>query len=725
MSGVRPAARDAREILAAHQQRAARGRRRRRWIVSWVLVGVVVALVCFAAGLLAAPINYDFQPVPPVGIQLLDERGHEFATIPPPEQQTPVPSREIPTVVKHAFVAAEDQRFYSENGIDPIAIVRAAWSDITGGTFSGASTITQQYVKDVYSGATSTRTPLRKLREAALAIRLDSHLTKDQILTRYLNEVYLGNGTAGVDAACRFYYGVPVSRIGYDPGTGRTSKVLALARAATLAGFVPAPSDWNPVKDPKQARARELYVIQQMIKIGYTDSRTGSRAYGTRLPRIVARTAKSTPTIAPQFRDLVSQQLRIYGDDQLYRSGGMQVTTTLNLRWQRAAVAALHQVLPSPSDPQAAIVAVDPRSGAIRALAARQNPPYRALGYDLADPPSPVRSSGSTIKPFTLAVALERGHSLGELHLAPSSVTVDGYTMHNAEPAGGTYSLESALAQSVNTIYGPLALQVGLQRVKRLAHRAGMRFGPMKGCGRHLCPSYALGMNVSPLSEANAFGVFVNGGIHHTVHSVLAVRTAAAGELAPPVVPGRDGNRVMPASVADRVKQAMAEVVTSGTGRAAAQPFPVYGKTGTTDNYENAWFTGCTPTLCITVYLGYEKRPRPMYHAGEPVFGGTLPAQIFAKTYADERLLAAGQPLVVHSPPATGPSPPTVPLTPGTTAPATPPAGSPTGTPTARASGRATTSPAATTRPARTPRTSAPSRRTGSARASPAATRSG
>src|SRR5579875_881294 len=194
MSGVRPATRDARAILAAHRQRAARGRRRRRWIIAWVLVAIVVAVVCFGAGLLAAPINYNFRPVPPAAIYLLDNRGHPFAEIPPPEQQTPVPSRQIPLVVKHAFVAAEDQRFYSENGIDPVAIIRAAWSDLTGGTFSGASTITQEYVKDVYSGTTSARTPLRKLREAALAIRLDSHLTKDQILTRYLNNVYLGNG---------------------------------------------------------------------------------------------------------------------------------------------------------------------------------------------------------------------------------------------------------------------------------------------------------------------------------------------------------------------------------------------------------------------------------------------------------------------------------------------------------------------------------------------------
>lgn len=681
MSAVRPASRDARAILAAGRQRAARGRRRRRWALLWLLIAVLVALVCFAAGLLAAPINYAFHPVAPRPIALLDDRGRLFAQIPPPEQQTPVPSRDIPTVVKHAFVAAEDQRFYSESGVDPVAIIRAAWSDLTGGTFSGASTITQQYVKDVYSGTTSQRTPLRKLREAALAIRLDSHLTKDQILTRYLNNVYLGNGAAGVDAASRFYYGVPVSRIGYDAATGRNDPTLALARAATLAGIVPAPSDWNPVKDPHQARNRESYVINQMIKLHYTNSRAGSLAYGTRLPHIVGRGVKPAATIAPEFRDLVQQQLRIYGDDQLYRSGGMQVTTTLNLRWQRAAVTALQQLLPNRSDPQAAIVAVDPRNGAIRALATRQSPPYRAEGFDLADPPTPVRSSGSTIKPFTLAVALQRGHSLGEVHFAPPYVTLGGTRITNAEPAGGDYTLERALADSVNTIYAPLAVQVGLRRVVRLGRAAGLDIGPLTGCGHHICPSYSIGVPVSPLSEANAFGVFVDGGIHHSLHSVLAVRTSADGELSPPVVPGRNDNRVMPAAVAGQVKQAMAQVVTSGTGQAAAQPFPVYGKTGTTDNYKDAWFTGCTPSLCISVYLGYEQRPRSMYHGGQPVFGGTLPAQLFAKMYADERLLASGQPLFPKptvtpsftptrpTAPSSPSGPPVTPVSPGSASP--------------------------------------------------------
>ncbi len=657
----------------------------------WLLAAILVSVGCFAAGLLAAPIDYNFQPVPPKAVVLLDDSGKPFAVVQPPQQQEPVPSSAIPTVVKQAFVAAEDKRFYSENGVDPVAILRAVWSDLTGGTFSGASTITQQYVKDVYSGTESARTPLRKLREAALAIRLDSHLSKDEILTRYLNNVYLGNGAVGVQAACKFYFGVPVHRIGFDPQTGKTSTALARARATTLAGIVPAPSDWNPVASRKLARKRQIYVLNQMVSAGTLTSQQASTALGHSLPTIVAKVQKPPATIAPQFRDLVYQELQQhYNADELFRSGGMRVTTTLSAGLQRDAVAAIAQVLPNASDPEAALVAIDPRNGDIRALAARQVPSYKANGFDVAAPPTPSRSSGSTIKPFTLAAALEHGHTLGEVHEAPACIT-HPYHVCNAEPAGGAYTLEQALAQSVNTIYAPLGIEVGLPRIVKLARRAGMRIGHEPGC-HPICDSEALGVPTTPLSEADAFGVFVNGGIHHAPHSVLAVADGG-NELSPPPVRGPDGNRVMPENIADEVQQAMGEVVTSGTGHAAAQPFPVFGKTGTTTNYHDAWFTGCTPSLCVTVWVGYNNN-KAMYHNGQPVFGGTLPAEIYARMYADQR---AG-PSALTSPSASASATPTTSGTPTSTTPAP---SSPSGSPSTSGQTSPATSPTSSGKPRR------------------------
>jgi penicillin-binding protein 1A len=636
-------------------------------VLLWSLLAIVVGVVSFGSGLVAAPLDYNFQPVPPKSVLLLDAAGRPFGTIRSPQVEDPVPGSQIPQVMRQAIVAAEDQRFYSNSGIDLLAMARAAWRDITGHSLQGGSTITQQYVKNVYTG--SEQTPLRKLREASLAIRLEHHLTKDQILTRYLNTLYLGNGTAGVEAASQFYFGVPIHSLALDPKTGQTSSSLALARAAVLAGIAPAPSLWNPVNDPKAARDRERYVLNRMEASGMISVQKASAAYGTSLPRIAAKTEPEAQTIAPEFRDIVARRLSHYGDTTLFASGGMQVKTTLDLDLQQAAIKALGQVLPKRKGLDAAIVAVDPRNGDLRAITEKKPGGYVENGLDVADPPTAdiTRSSGSTIKPFTLAAALEHGHTLTETHYAPECIQIAiGYRPCNAEGGAGYYSLETALERSINTVFAPLAVKVGMNRVVRLAQRAGVVTGHMdrgKTCGakKHvICPSYALGIPISPLSEANAYGTFLDHGMHHPVRSVLSVRIPGQqlfkASASPP------GSRVMPAQVADQVTAAMLRVVEYGTGHAAVQPFPVYGKTGTTDNFRDAWFTGCTHTLCITVWMGYNKPRELTDAAGAPVYGGTIPAHIFAQTYTDYRALT--------SPTAAPTTTPTyAPLTPATTPP--------------------------------------------------------
>src|SRR3954454_10441263 len=224
-----PRPQDVVTAVAQRRSRSARLRRRRRQVALWVVVGVLVGTGAFGAGLLAAPIDYNFQPLPPQAVLLLDTQGRVFATIRAPQDQEPVGSKQIPAVMKQAVVAAEDERFFEHRGVDPLAVVRAFWRDVSGAHLQGGSTITQQYVKNVYTG--SQRTVLRKLREASLAIRLEQHLSKDQILTRYLNTLYLGNGAAGVQAASKYYYGVPIQDLDLDRQTGRHDPSLALARA--------------------------------------------------------------------------------------------------------------------------------------------------------------------------------------------------------------------------------------------------------------------------------------------------------------------------------------------------------------------------------------------------------------------------------------------------------------------------------------------------------------
>src|SRR4051794_6508784 len=411
--------------VAARRFRSAQARRRRRQVALWGLVAVLVGMGSFGAGLLAAPLDYAFQPAAPKAVLLLDRSGRVFATIRSPQDREPVASGQIPEVMKQAIVAAEDERFFEHRGVDPLAVVRALWNDVSGTHLQGGSTITQQYVKNVYTG--SQRTALRKLREASLAVRLEQHLTKDQILTRYLNTLYLGNGAAGVQAASKYYFGVPVQQLDLDRPTGEHSDTLALARAATLAGFVPAPSAWNPVEDPAEARHRELYVLNQLVKTRVITPQQASDAYGDELPRIVARSQPDAPTVAPEFRDYVAGQLKgtlAFDDTTLFSSGGVQVHTTLDLDLQKAAVHAVQSVLHGPQDPEAAVVAVDPRTGDIRAMTTKEHGGYKKGGFNLAR--DARRSTGSTIKTFPLALGPARGHTLHEPPSAPEWVTGQG-----------------------------------------------------------------------------------------------------------------------------------------------------------------------------------------------------------------------------------------------------------------------------------------------------------
>jgi penicillin-binding protein 1A len=342
--------------------------------------------------------------------------------------------------------------------------------------------------------------------------------------------------------------------------------------------------------------------------------------------------------------------------DQLYQ-GGLRVTTTLDLDLQQAVIKAVKEVLPSSDDPEAAVVAIDPRTGDIRALTTRVSRKgehaYRTGGFDLAL--SAARSTGSTIKPFTLSVALQHGHTLDEGVCAPSVARVPNpggtpnpYPIHNAEHGGGCYTLESALWDSVNTVYGPLALKVGLKTVLQRAVDAGL--APAERVLHPLVPAKSIGggLEVTPVSEAVAYSTLVNHGLRNDPRSILVVRSGGSGAPDSGQVvfraPKAQGRSVIPRKVADQVTGAMEGVVDHGTATRARQDFPVYGKTGTTNDYTDAWFVGCTRTLCIATWMGYDKLKSMRNVAGASrVFGGTLPAQIFADSWDNYRAIKAAE----------------------------------------------------------------------------------
>ncbi|MDQ1383656.1 MAG: penicillin-binding protein, partial [Actinomycetota bacterium] len=576
------------------RRRGARQRRRRRHlIVLWTLVAIISGTGSFTAGLLSATVDFT-APAPPKSARLLDSTGKVFATVRSPYQREEVPARDIPQVMRDAIVSAEDRTFFKNSGVDPLAIVRAGWKDLTGSHIQGGSTITQQYVKQVYTN--QHRTVLRKVKEAALAVRLERKLSKNEILTRYLNTTYFGNGTYGVQAASKYYFGVPIADLAVDPRNHTRSDSLALGRAAMLAGLVPAPSVWNPVHNITFARQHQLEVLNRMAQDGKISAQQASDAYGRNPPVIAKTRVPETPTVAPEFRDFVRSKLEAtFKEDpnQLYQ-GGLRVTTTLDLDLQKAVVGAIHDVLPDASDPEAAVVAIDPRSGDIRALSTRVNRKgqhaYTTGGFNLAL--QAERSTGSTIKPFTLSVALERGHSLGESVCAPGTAVVPNpgqkpYAIHNAEGGGGCYTLESALWHSVNTVYGPLALKVGLKRVLQRAVDAGL--APPENLLTHPnLPARSIGGgdDVTPISEATAYATLVNHGLKHTNRSILVIRSGGSdlpdsGDVVFRA-PKPKGTQIVPKKVADQVTTAMQGVIDHGTATRARQDFPVYGKTGTT-----------------------------------------------------------------------------------------------------------------------------------------------
>jgi membrane peptidoglycan carboxypeptidase len=647
----------------------ARRRRRSRRAARVVLVAlltVVVGLTTFVGGLLAAPFDERAVPPPPKSVLLLAADGTQFATIPPPERRDVVSAADIPDVMRHAIISAEDERFLDHNGVDPIATVRAAIRDLSGGRLQGGSTLTQQYVKNTY--VENERTLIRKIREAAISVRLESRKSKQDILTDYLNVLYLGNGVYGVQAAAKYYFGVDVRDLDLDEATGRRDPVLGVARASVLAGIAPAPSVWNPVRDMPAAKVRQRYTLNRMVINGLLAPEQAAEAFGRDVTPL-QETVPVPPTSVPEFADLVQAELKqqYSGDreDLLFR-GGLRVTTTLDADLQEAVTRAAREVLPDRADPQAAVVAFDYVTGDVKAMTTLRRYPakvdnagnrvegvdgYERGGYNLAT--AAHRSIGSTIKPFTLAVALQQGHTLDERRRAPGRDSIpnpggkpDPYVYGNAGDSSyrGSLTLKAALQRSVNTVYVPLANEVGRGRIADLLTAAGAKGNPLKP--GNMSFGLGAGAEVTPLSMANAYGTLMNNGVRVEPRYITGIvdadgRERDTADRTPKTTP------VLPPEIAQQVVEAMAGVTApGGTATAARQDFVVYGKTGTTNGSVDAWFVGCAKEpqrMCVATWMGYEFQSCARVegrscggmvnvHGVEQVYGGTLPARIFDRT---------------------------------------------------------------------------------------------
>jgi penicillin-binding protein 1A len=528
------------------------------------------------------------------------------------EDRKVIKYEDIPKIVIQAFIAAEDARFFQHKGFDMQSMSRAFFKNIEAGRIvQGGSTITQQVAKVLY--LSPEKSYMRKIKEALLAYKIDKYLTKEEIITLYLNHIYLGHGTYGIEAASQGYF-------------GKSARDLTLAEAAVLAGLPKAPSSYSPYTHPDKAYQRQVYVLSRMQEDKYISKAEKDLAVAT---KIRFRSIKPKDKIAPYFIENVRRYVQEkYGRDVLYREG-LEVYTTLNIQMQKAARDAVEQGLKEVEARenfeqglvQGALFAMDPKSGAIRSMVGGRD--FNRSEFNRAT--QSRRQPGSAFKPIIYTAAFDKG-------MTPSTVIVDSPIVYPdpSRPDGvwkpknfdekflGPTTLHNALVHSRNIITIKVLEEIGIDYATAYAANMGIT-SPIS---RNL--SIALGTSGVTLQElVRAYGVLANEGrrVQPFFIKKIVDRTGHVFEEVQPKV-----EQVIDPRIAFMTSHVMQDVVESGTGqRVKRLGRPVAGKTGTTDDTRDAWFLGFTPTLVAGVWVGFDQE-RPL---GRQEVGGRAAAPIW------------------------------------------------------------------------------------------------
>jgi penicillin-binding protein 1A len=603
------------------------------WLrVILAIIGLFLLLIIAGAAYLW------FMPFPaanpqPQATVVYDSSGHVLATF--SEQfRVDVPLRKVPAVVVNAVVSTEDRHFFTEGAVNPVSIGRAAITDLSGHGLQGGSTITQQYVKQMY--LSPSRTVVRKFEEIVLAVRLSQKDSKKQILQGYLNTIYWGRGAYGVEAASRVYFGKDVSRLG-------------LPEASLLAALIRDPEAADPALNPSLARQQQTETLKAMVrdkKITPAQAavveKTPFSAYVLPPPSQVSKVQASTMG-NDYFLSAVRQELYAKYGRQVVDGGGLRVTTTFDPTLQREAYGTVYghnsQALnPAAGDPSAAIVSLDDY-GNVKALVGGQN--YSASSVDLALGKAgggSGRQAGSTFKAFMLAALIKDGYSVRSVLPAPPKVIVPGgdingkpwaVTNYEGEATAPQMNLIDATAKSVNTVYAQVVAKLGARRLDSMAEAMGISPAELPAA----FDSQVLGSaDVSPLEMAAGYSTLADGGVYHTPILVTKVTTASGRRLPLPITP--QSRRVLTPEQAATATYVLQQVVANGTGTAAGGVgSQVAGKTGTTQNAGDAWFIGYTPKLTTAIWMGYANAEKSMdgFRGLGSVAGGTLPAEFWHK----------------------------------------------------------------------------------------------
>jgi penicillin-binding protein 1A len=616
------------DLAALIALRRARRRRRRpgrriALVVTLVTLGVFIALLAGAAftGRALVLESCNLNSLRPIALGsnsfLFASDGSLLGVIPSSTNRQPLRLDKMSPWLPKATVAIEDARFWEHGALDYRGIARALYKDATAGHIvEGGSTITQQLVRNLYIGK-SQRTLARKLKEACLAQKLAGRWTKKQILAGYLNEVFYGRHAYGAQAGAQTFFSTSAQR-------------LTLTQAALLAGLPQAPSVYDPLRHPDDALARRNEVLRAMVNNGDITPTQYTAAVSTRLG-LKPGTLYSQQR-HPNFFGWATQQLVTRFGERRVEAGGLHVRTTLDLRMQSLARSAVVSVLRVKTDPAAALVAIDPSTGGVKAMISYL-PDGRPMKFNLASQSG--RTAGSSFKPFTLATAIDQDISVYTGLSGPSQLTITDpkcafngvpWTVHNyADESSGYMSLLEATANSVNTIYAQLADIVGPANIASTAHKMGITTKLQPVC------SITLGTQpVNPLEMTDAYATLAARGIHHDPQAFDLVRGPDGGAIGKLNAPGA---RAIPQNTADLVTYALEGVVQHGTGTAAYFGRPAAGKTGTAENFVDAWFCGYVPQLATCVWVGYPKAEIPLYNVEgvSAVFGGSLPAEIWRR----------------------------------------------------------------------------------------------
>jgi penicillin-binding protein 1A len=549
--------------------------------------------------------------------------GSKLGVVRSSEAHIPIAIKQVPRNLQLATVAIEDQRFYEHGGVDTEGILRAAVKDLEAGEpVEGGSTITQQLVRNLCIRHPE-RNIERKIVEAKLAIEYAEKHSRQEVLGQYLNVATYGTieGTTavGVGAASKVYFGKPVWK-------------LDLAQEALLAGLPQAPSEYNPLLNPGAAKQRRNEVLRKMAKLGYVDGDAARTAAAAPLGLDVSDNYFDHRE--PFFFDYVEHQLvKEYGAKTV-RNGGLRVETTLVPKLQEVGSEAMSSALPYSTDPASALVSIDPGNGHIESMVSSAD--YDETQFNLAA--QGHRQPGSTFKAFVLTTAIRQGIDPYTTYYTSKPLDLDlpywgHWEVHTADEGyQGTINLKQATVTSDNTVFAQLDLDVGPKAVAQTAKEMGITT-PLDGI-----PAEGIGglrLGVSPLELTDAYATLASGGIHHDPVAIRKV-IFPNGHLDRPEPPHAE--RVLSEAVAYEVTRLLHDNITEGTGTAAYTGCPGQaGKTGTTDEYTDAWFAGYQPNLATAVWVGYpESNEISMTSVhGITVFGGTFPAEIWNALYSE------------------------------------------------------------------------------------------